>query len=183
MNDFLISLQDVQNYLTKQGYNAPTNINSDNILQQLREAALDRITSYLGYKFISNSYTDERYDGNDAQLIYTRHRPVTTINSVKINDAEYSLDNFEIFQDGRAIFYNGGLFIGDVKLSYQAGYTRTTMPASIRLAALKLCALWYNAENREGITSEAQQDGSSKSFDFTEENILSSIYQYKAMVW
>lgn len=184
MNDFLISLQDVQNYLARIGYDVPTNINADNNLQYLREAAQERIKNYIGYNFLSASYTDERYKGTDSQIIYTRHRPITAINTVKIDGSEVDAD-FEIFQDGRAIFYDNGIFpaSSDIKLSYQAGYTRTSMPADLRLAALKLCTLWFNLQNREGKTSESQENGASASFDPSEENILSGIYHHKAMVW
>lgn len=186
MNDFLISLQDLQNYLYKGGYASPTNINNDNILQMLREAAQDRIKSYLGYNFISASYTDHYYSGSSSPIIYLYHRPITVLNSVKVEDSEVDVINFDIIEDGRAIYYVDGRFpqgVNNIKLSYQAGWTRTTMPASIRLAALKLCSMWYSAQNREGKTSESQENGVSASFDFNEETILTSIQQYKAMLW
>lgn len=186
MNDFLISLQDIQNYLYKQGYNSPTNINADNNLQMMREAAQDRIRKYLGYNFISASYTDEYYNGNGMRLLYSRHRPIITLNSVKIDNAEQNINKFTTIDDGNAVYYIDGYFpteINNIKLSYQAGWTRTTMPPSIRLAALRLCALWYNQQNREGKTSESQENGVSAAFDFNESNILESIYNYKAMSW
>lgn len=186
MNDFLISLQDIQNYLFKQGYNAPTNVNADNNIQILREAALDRIKGYLGYDFISTAYTDKYYNGYGLNILYAKHRPITTLNTVKIYDAEYSVDSFDIVENGNAIYYKDGFFpssLNSIKLSYQAGYTRTTMPPSIRLTALKLCALWYNLQNREGKTSESLESGASASFDFSEDDILKSIYPYKAMAW
>jgi hypothetical protein len=186
MNDFLISLQDVQNYLFKQGYNAPTNINSDTNLQLLREAAYDRIKKYLGYDFISASYTDEYYNGNSKSLIYVRHRPITSLNTVKINDSEYDVDGFDVVEDGNAIYYKDGYFpysINNIKLSYQAGWTRTSMPPSIRLVALKLCSLWYKQQGVEGMTSQSNQDGTSYSYDFSEDDVLGVIYNFKAMSW
>jgi len=183
MNDFLISLQDVQNYLFKQGMNSPTNINADNNLQMFREAAADRMSKYLGYDFVSKAVNDYYYNGNDTEIIYTDHRPITSLVGITINDVEQDTTDFIISNTGwsihkkNGIFYNGNM---NVKMSYQAGYTRTTMPPIFRKCALELVSLWYKLQNREGVTSESQENGTSASFNREQEDIiLRSIREYK----
>lgn len=186
MNDFLISIQDVKNYLFKQGYNSPSTAASDLNLDILRQGAADRIKSYLGYSFISASYSGYLYSGSDSPMLYTHHRPVTTLNSVKIDSVDVTED-IKIVEGGQALYYEGSFFPRgeyNIEVSYQSGWTRTTMPPSIRLVALKLCSLWNDGQNNEGTTSSSNADGTSRSFNFErEEEILSLIYRFKAQSW
>jgi len=48
---------------------------------------------------------------------------------------------------------------------------------------LKLCSLWYKQQGVEGMTSQSNQDGTSYSYDFSEDDVLGVIYNFKAMSW
>lgn len=183
-NNYVIDLQEVGNYIMKQGYDFNGDVNTAENLKKIREAALDRLKQFLGYEFTSAAYTDVWYAGNGTQKLWLRHRPITALTSIEVNGSTYDTTDFDI-SDGRYIYWDDDYFPQGwhkVKLTYTAGWTRVTMPGTIRLAALKLCAYYYNMQGREGLSAESRDDGSNFTYDLEqEETILGSINQYQAV--
>lgn len=183
MNDYLISYQEAENYLFKQGYTAPGNIDSENNIKIFREASADAIEKYLGYAFSSKTYTDKYYNGNSTHIMYLDHRPITALSAVEISDSTITASDVSISGEDY-LYYEDGYFttgIHNVKLTYTAGYTRTTMPGIFRLTALRLVGFYYNLQNREGTSSESRENGSSSSIDLNQKNeILSDLMKFRS---
>ncbi len=183
---YLLTTKQVMNYLTNQGMDAADPNFVDNAIIY-RLAAYKKICNYLGYDIITADYTDERYNGNGMHELYLRNQPVTEVTSCIIDDSEY-IDNLELI-DNR-LFYEDGWFsngINNIKVSYTAGWTQSSMPGDIRLAALQLISLYTGQLGGAGTTigkaSISDGQGGSESIDTgAEERILSSLDAWKSYV-
>jgi len=184
--NYLVDIVDVVRNLQGRGYDANSTPNLEENLKIYRSAAHKRICNYVGYEILSTAYTDELYFGNGTHYLDLINRPITAITTVKADDVEQTLSLFEIYHS-RALYYKDGFFhrYNDWKISYTAGYTRTTMPGDIRLVSLELIALYASESGPKGsigLSSFSQPEGSGSTFDpESEDRILSKLDSYRSM--
>ena len=186
---YLATSIQVNNYLTGQGYEAASDPNFQDNINLYRLSAHSKICDYLGYEIITTDYIDEYYDGGSGvRKMYLNNRPVTALTTIKLDDVEVDRSDYKLV-NGAYIFCPGNWFESGeniYSITYTAGYTQSTMPAVIRMAALKLIAL-DNAQiggagTTIGMSSISDGSGSSSSVDFeAEDRILKTLDKYR--IW
>ena len=184
---YLVTMEQALNFLSNQGLTGATNNNYENNIKLYRLAAHDKICNYLGYEIVSTEYIDEVYSGCNGTDLYLKHRPITSLSSIKIDD--FVLDNTVTIIDDNRLYNDNGWGRGkyNYKISYTAGWTQALMPNDIRLVALQLIAL-YQAQIGGGGTSIGKSsfsdgNGGSESIDFdAETRLLDSLASYKK-IW
>jgi len=125
------------------------------------DSAESMVKEYLGYDPNSKTY-HEYVSGIGSSKLYLNAQPITSINSIKINGVEDSIQNYGISdfyiyrKDGTEVFTNG---IDNVEIEYRAGYS--TIPASIKLTVLRIASLLLQESNGNiGLTGKSFTDNS-----------------------
>lgn len=147
-----------------------TDTSEDTYLQLLLDAATVAIDNLCNTKFTPTAVTDELYDGTGTRYLRLKHRPATSVSSVKIDDlsmdsAEYSVSegawlvipedydqmNVRLYrgQQGEYCWPEG---TNNIKVSYT--YGSANVPDPVELACLMLAESYYR--NPLGYTAEAQ---------------------------
>lgn len=138
----------------------------------------DAIETATRKKFMT--YADEWiFDGTGKNTIYTRYRPVIGTPTIYLYDgdswetaATYNMTPIVVAATGKIYFEERYATLPDgvmnIKVSYSAGYaSRSTIPHGVRLAAMKLVAMYLNEtrNERQGLKSESIE-GATISFDY-----------------
>lgn len=179
---YLLTTKQMLNYLTNQGLDASDSNFVDNAVLY-RLAAYKKICNYVGYDILENSYIEERYSGNGRHELYLLNQPVTAFSQILLDDIDITSD-IELI--GNRLFYEDGFFtqgLNNLKITYTAGFTQSSMPGDIRLTALQLISLYTGQLGGAGTTigksSISDGQGGSESVDTeAETRILSTMYQY-----
>lgn len=162
---------DVQAWLRVNGLDA----GDDTFVAALITEVTGLFQQELGWGYFEATFTNERYDGNDATSIFVRYPPLSAVTSVKVNGAvipaaadpagagwliggDAALG--EIALVGGARFPFGTL---NVEISYTGGYA--TIPGHIRQAAAKQTAYLYRGRTRIGENSKTLGAGSQAQFE------------------
>lgn len=185
--NYLSTIDEIKDYLSLQGADSEVSLEYDNYLDLMRKSAKERIVQFLGYEILSKEHKDERhpFEGGYPRL-YTHHRPITTITELKMDGYPTDLDQYG-FESDHIYLKDNSIFPlrRIITVTYQAGWTSTTMPADIRLVALRLIALYLKESGPSGslgLTSRETPDGS-RSFDTdAEQKILRNIERYQKVV-
>ena len=182
-----------------------TGSGDDPIITQILTSALDRVQEFLNFVLESATYTEEKYDGSGTSKLVPRQYPITSLTTLEVYDGLDSsgteiwdtwtqnedYDRLVLVNNGAYIFLDGATFPLDnqnIRLTYVAGFTSSTIPEKIIKAILDLCYLYYHAIRSDkslGKTSNVQQSGvgsATTTYDVdAEKKILDSIVSFK--VW
>lgn len=177
-----LNYEEVLNHIHNQGDEVQISESYQNNIVLNTKAAHDRICKYLGYEIVTSVYTTEYQNGNGTNKLFTNNRPITAVTSL-YNDtdlipvSDYILfDNYILLKDSISI-------VGEAnyKISYTAGWTRTTMPYDIKRAGLRLVSLYLDTVNREGKSSVSSGQTSETINLDAEKQILETISDYRIM--
>lgn len=148
----LATVEQVKGYL---GINSNVD---DALLERLVHAASGFIQTWIGRNLGSQRYI-KRLNGNDSDVMMFPEYPVTTVNSVRVNDstvpASPGTSQYGYVFDERTIalrghrFYRGRM---NIYLDFVAGYE--TIPQELTQACVELVAMRYKEKDRIGLTSK-----------------------------
>ena len=148
-------------------------------------AASDLIDEYLGYSPVSDTYSDEVYDGNGTKFLTTRSRPISSLTSVECEGDTVDITDFvnrSWYIDGYDyVFIRGN---SNYTVSYVAGYSADDMPAAITLACVKIAALMIKEDGRTGslgTSSISHGDGSRTFLEPGYDSILDTLSTYRRL--
>lgn len=157
-------------------------------LTQLINQVTGFIEQYTKRNMLSQTYTDEEYDGTGIDTLILRQFPVTTFTQLQVNSATDNSDSWETInasryfagEDGRVRFAtskgsflstDSGFFIEDknkYRVTYDAGFlidfanendpTKHTLPQEIEYAAHKLISGAFNLSKGQGYKSHKVGD-------------------------
>lgn len=180
---------------------ASDNTDLDVELQLLADEVDETIKTFLRRDLEEATYT-EYHDGNGKSEIVTRQFPITAVTSISVwnteteeYDALVENTDYEriiIRPGGFSIFIDSYTFLEGIKnyeIVYVAGYSDTTMPKDIKLAAKKLMKIDYDEsplkDNYLGSGTHTSSGGgitNTKAIDLqAEEKILKKIIAHKAV--
>lgn len=169
----LVTEAEVENYLQLQTAQHSTAV------EYIVNGVCDEFRRHAGHDFVSTVYTAVKLTGDGTPKLWLPNWPVTTLTSVAEDTVTRTVD-VDFYADmvngvlekvpSNFPFYNyQGVWttkVNAIVLTYTAGYTlASTLPADIRLAALKEIARQYQQFilKQHGETSRSQE-GSSVSF-------------------
>lgn len=139
----------------------------------------------VGQDLLTATYTDETYDGTGLPVLFVKHRPVSAVSSVAIEDEsaidETDDDVFRFKTNGEFWLRGGrrwtkptGGKVGNVTVTYTAGYAnvaafKVAMPDAWSLI-LRTVKQWYIDDavgdpDRRGIASVAHGGGAISYFE------------------
>ena len=142
----LCNLDDVKAFL---GLEAPT---SDDLLNTLINNASAFIENYTNRVFAVTNYVEIRNGTGNAKMP-VQYAPITQLNSVKINDVDYT--SYVKNTDNLIWFTNGNIFpsgLMNVELNYMAGYD--AIPSDVSQVCVDLVAYKFKQKDRIGINSK-----------------------------
>lgn len=179
--NYLFTLQECKDYLSIGDHDYVVSPEYDNVIDQKRNAAFRRIASYLDYDFLSKEHT-ETYNGSGNKELYLNNRPITSVSSVVIDDADVTdqvaFENSYLYMT--SIFPKGWR---NIEVVYTAGYTSTSMPADIKDVAYSLFLLYMKETSSLGIQNKSSAE-TSVSFDKEEEQrLLDRLHHYRKYIW
>lgn len=155
----------------------------DTALTMIINQITGSIEQYLKRRLLSQTYTDEKYDGSGTNLIILNQFPVSAFTELKVNtsgDASESLQTIDSaryfwYPDGRVVLNTAipgflderaGEFIqapNKYRATYVAGYlidfdnendiTKHTLPSELEYACLKMVSGVFNSRKNEGLES------------------------------
>ncbi len=155
----------------------------DGVLTLLINQITGSIEQFLKRRLLSQTYTDEKYDGSGSPVLVLRQFPVTAFTNLKINNAVDSSESLATinssayfwYEDGRVVLTNTvptfayerlASFIqapNKFRATYVAGYlidfdnendpTKHTLPAELEYACLKFVSAVFNSRKNEGLES------------------------------
>ena len=177
----------------------------DAVITQILDSALNRVEEYLNFTLETNTYTAEKYDGTGTNKLVLYQFPVTSITTLEVYDGLDSdgaevwdtwaqntdYDRLVVVKGGGYIYLDGAWFPygnQNIRMTYVAGWSTTTVPEKIIKAILDLCYIYYHAIRSDkslNKTSDVRQIGSGSStitYDTeAEKKILESIASFK--IW
>lgn len=177
----------------------------DAVITQILDSALNRVEEYLNFTLETNTYTAEKYDGTGTNKLVLYQFPITSITTLEVYDGLDSdgaevwdtwaqntdYDRLVVVKGGGYIYLDGAWFPygnQNIRMTYVAGWSTTTVPEKIIKAILDLCYIYYHAIRSDkslNKTSDVRQIGSGSStitYDTeAEKKILESIASFK--IW
>jgi hypothetical protein len=174
------------------GYIGIEDDHKDDLLEDLVEEASQRIIEYLGYDPHSQTYTDEKYDGDGSHELVTYARPVTSVVAVKLWDgsAYTAIDSSDLAQmqvrnwyiDG--VDYCFGTGRSNYAVTYVAGYGDTEIAKRFRVACMKIAAMLEKESGKKGILGMQSQsfgDGSRSAYEDVIAKALDDLTPYRRL--
>lgn len=164
----------------------------DTMITLLINMATEFIERETNRNLLSQTYTNEEYDGTDSPELILKQSPVNALTRLQVNNAGDNSDSWETINSIRYFFYadgrirmnsargdfldvDAGVFIGAEKkyrATYTAGYlidfdnendpSLHTLPGDIEYACLKLVAEMFNTGGVTGLESTRVGDISMK---------------------
>lgn len=114
-----------------------TDTSSDTYLERQINVMSQKIANFCNRNFKSQTYTEEKYIGNDDVYLYLKNFPITSLDNLEINDTEISTSNVTVKSNDGALYYTGifrssGYVSGisshrdirfeNISVTYEAGY-------------------------------------------------------------
>ncbi|MGL6023698.1 MAG: hypothetical protein ACRC0F_03705 [Cetobacterium sp.] len=145
----------------------------------LLDAIWEYIIDYIGFNPMLGE-REELYDGNGSEYLYTRCKPIKSIQEIKVNDiiikdVKFSDEFINIYTENgfdrnqTTLLYKNYPLTDLVKIKYTAGYEK--MPPLLLLAIIKLISSISNTIGETGNLSSYKIDTISYTFKkFSESN-------------
>ena len=141
-------------------------IGNASLSDMLINIASDFIDNFTNRNIISQTYTDQEYDGNNDFNIYLRQYPVTAVTTVKNWDTYGNVLNYTFtefteyinYLDEGYIYLRGKTVYGhkNYRITYTAGYiTEANVPYDLKNACAQLAGLIYFNTGKSGVKSES----------------------------
>lgn len=166
----LVTLSDARSFTGK----AATETLHDDIISLIIEGVSQDFHTYVGRRLLEQTETTVYLDGNGEEKLILPRYPNITIATVTEDDValtEGEDEDFRIYSDEGFLVRLGCRWSKGHKnivlTTYKAGYTLTTLPKDIKLAALTEIARRYQEFNLKswGELSRSMGDGSSSKRD------------------
>lgn len=175
-----------------------SNANEDAYLQTLANDVEQRVKTFLGRDLETQTYTEEKHDGDGTKELLLDQYPVTSVTKLEFYhglnsngsenwEEQVQNDEYErlvISKSGVSIILDGLTFpkgSRNVRVTYVAGYA--TIPYDIQMGCKELFKLYYNESRGEyglGKSSVRGSDGLDVSYDVEAENkILNKLGMYR----
>lgn len=179
-----------------------TNSGDNAIIDDLAEAVDQRFFSELGEDFIEQAYS-EKYDGNGQTKLWLRHRPVTAVSSLKINEvvvaaAPDSLSAGFLFDTDQLYLVQGTRVLApnfqftdrfsrgqqNISVDYMAGVSAANAPKDLVGMHLKQVSYEYRERDRIGTKSKTLGSDQTVSFitDAWAPGVLETLKKYKNVI-
>lgn len=155
----------------------------DTVITILINQATGFIESFLNRNLLSQTYTEQEYDGTGTDTLVLKHQPVTAFSKLEVNTSGDSTASWQEIQSKNYFWYENGIvelnnptagfldqdagkFLPHPKkyrATYTAGYlidfanendpSSHTLPLDIEYACMKLVSAMRNARKGEGLQS------------------------------
>lgn len=144
----------------------------DVLIEELSEAVDQMFFDELDDNFLSQAYV-EKYDGDGQSKLWLRHRPITAVSSLKINEvsvaaAPDSVSSGFLFDKDQLYLVQGTRILAvafqftdrflrgqqNISVSYTAGTTAGNAPKSLISAHLRQVSFQYKERERIGVKSK-----------------------------
>lgn len=138
------------------------------IIEMLIDGVSSEFSAYTGRNLMTATYTNETYDGDGMHWLYLKNYPVTANLAVVEDDIALTAGNENDYlaynTEGRLYRVDDVWYYGPktIQVTYTAGYSNSTLPYDIKIAALKQIAHEYGQYSRKdwGLDSVSYPDGS-----------------------
>jgi hypothetical protein len=157
----LVTADEADAYLQNQ------NADHDDVIEFIINGVSQDFSAFAGRRFVSAVYTAFRLDGNGEHHLYLPDWPVTTLTSVAEDDVALVEDTDFYADDENGVLERVGRrwrhAHQNILLTLTAGFVQaTTLPANIKLAALKEIQRQYQIflTKGQGELSRSMQGGS-----------------------
>lgn len=175
----------------------------DTIIEELGEGVDQAFFDELGSDFVSQAYTTEKYDGNGQTKLWLRHRPITAVASLEINEvavqaaadsisAGFLFDKDQLYiVQGTNVPVGSVLFTDrfprgqqNISVTYTAGRTIALTPKSLISAHRKQVAHEYRERDRIGEKSKTlgPDQNITYNLDTWAPGVLQVLQRYKNVV-
>lgn len=152
------------------------------LLQTYCNAGMEKVKNFLGYNPESTDCTIEKY-GTGGALFSLDAKPITSIESVCVDDTEVDVSLFRVKSDNYIVYKDGNKFDSEklYSIKYTAGFEE--VPGAIKLCALQLASLyWESAGGNLAVSSTSFADTGSRVFNnFTADRFLKEIENYRIL--
>ncbi len=141
-------------------------VSQDSLIELFINAASDKIETFCKRIFGITEYTNEKYSGHYDEYLIIRQFPIIEVTSLKINDIEVDINNYDIMSEHGMLFNGCRWPQGErnISIDYKAGYvlpkdssedTPSNLPAAIETACLFLVKSLFN----DDINKESERIG------------------------
>ena len=131
----------------------------------------NKIASYCNRNFMEQTYTDEKYKGDDTLELVLNQRPITALTTLSIDDKDVTTSDVEIESETGILYYesvfssNGyvcgitrhpDLRYNNIKVTYDAGYIlpddaiNRTLPYDLEQACINEVKRNYSNNGAQG---------------------------------
>jgi len=160
----LITLNDVKSYLSISGSNTDT----DDVIASLINSVSVLFENYCNKKIMSRTFTDEKYNGDNSNRLFTKQYPIISIISIYDDtnwnfeaDTLISADNYMIHPDMNNVYFKNNILsigIGNIKITYNAGYE--SVPTDIKHSCILEVIRRFKHKTDPDVLSKTLSDGS-----------------------
>jgi hypothetical protein len=144
------------------------NTDKDDFIKSIINAVTEFIEGWCRRRFLSTTYTDELYDGDDSYTLFLQHYPIISVTTLHINDVLQTARTTTL-GPGYVVYLNEGKIEHDmafssgrqnVKITYVAGWA--AIPNDVEMAArLQVSRVFQLIDKKElDISSRSLADGS-----------------------
>lgn len=136
-----------------------SNPSEDELIEDYALEVEDWVKEYIGRDLEASAYV-EKYDGDGSKFLVTEQFPINSVAYIKYYDGldgsneevwtAYTLgDHYArlVITNGCKIYLDGGIFVRgtqNIEVSYNAGYSSSTMPKEIKKGCKELLSLYWN---------------------------------------
>jgi hypothetical protein len=173
-------------YVSVEEFQKYSSVYGDEVLQQSYvDSVEDIVKNYLGYSPTLHSYTYFGL-GNGSRELQLRARPISTLDSVKIDDVLISNSDFYLLKDSEFIYYDKVFPLDSkIKIEYTAGYLDADLPQIIKMTVLRIASiLQAESDGNVGVQSKSFADSGTRTFtNYTNfDKFLLPLSSYKLIV-
>jgi hypothetical protein len=153
----------------KEALTIPTaTTDKDDLIKSIINAVTELIEGWCRRRFLSTTYTDELYDGDDSYILFLEHYPIISVTSLYVNDVLQTVRT-ETLGPGYVIYLKEGKIEHDmafsggrqnIKITYVAGWA--AIPNDVEMAARMQASRVFQLINKKelDIASRSLADGS-----------------------
>lgn len=160
---------------------AQTDTTKDDRIQTLINLLSGRIEDWCGRKFISQTFTDQVYDGQRDCDLFLKQYPIVSITAVSVDGVALTAgeladeENFLAYAEEGYIWRSSGWFAKrrGIEITYVAGYA--TIPTGLQMACVEWAIILL-----EGRMKDAQVDGGGMKTAMPDQ-IMNGLQPYKRL--